>query len=233
MHPLETRYALLRMTGDAVGRPLTPQNNFPGPVDPAPSRIVVPVASRFHRDYPAARRETGAFSCVLCRSCTSSQPPAQPTQALLEAMRKLADREIKAGRMIDTGGLMPIATGAQVRVTGGELGVVDWPLHRGQGGDRRLCDLRAAQQGGGGGARGRIHAAPQGPHAGLGRHLRGPRLRGFRRPVSANRRRIDACASCTSWWPRNRCCRIPHCGRRSTRWPSARSRPAACSIPAR
>ena len=34
-----------------------------------------------------------------------------PTPALMEAMGKLADREIKAGRMIDTGGLMPLRHG--------------------------------------------------------------------------------------------------------------------------
>lgn len=59
---------------------------------------------------------------------TSPQPPAQPTPALLEAMHKLADREIKAGRMVDTGGLMPLATGAQVRIADGTLSVVDGPF---------------------------------------------------------------------------------------------------------
>lgn len=59
---------------------------------------------------------------------TSPQPPAQPTPALLEAMHKLADREIKSGRMVDTGGLMPLATGAQVRVRDGELSIVDGPF---------------------------------------------------------------------------------------------------------
>ncbi|UGY19257.1 YciI family protein [Bradyrhizobium septentrionale] len=58
----------------------------------------------------------------------SSQPPQQPTEALLEAMHKLADREIKAGRMIDNAGLMPLATGAQVRLVGGELSVIDGPF---------------------------------------------------------------------------------------------------------
>lgn len=58
----------------------------------------------------------------------SPQPPAQPTPALLEAMHKLADREIKSGRMVDTGGLMPLATGAQVRVRDGELSIVDGPF---------------------------------------------------------------------------------------------------------
>src|SRR6266403_3119598 len=47
---------------------------------------------------------------------------------LMEAMRKIADREIKAGRMLDSGGLMPVATGAQVKITDGELSVVDGPF---------------------------------------------------------------------------------------------------------
>ncbi|MBR0894369.1 hypothetical protein JQ616_05350 [Bradyrhizobium tropiciagri] len=59
---------------------------------------------------------------------TSPQPAAKPTPALLEAMHTLADREIKAGRMVDTGGLMPLATGAQVRITDGNLNVVDGPF---------------------------------------------------------------------------------------------------------
>ena len=53
---------------------------------------------------------------------------ASPTPDLLEAMHKLADREIKAGRMLDNGGLMPIAMGARVRVADGQLSVIDGPF---------------------------------------------------------------------------------------------------------
>ena len=59
---------------------------------------------------------------------TSEQPVSAPTPALMEAMAKLADREIKAGRMIDSGGLMPRAMGAQVRIRDGALSVVDGPF---------------------------------------------------------------------------------------------------------
>jgi hypothetical protein len=59
---------------------------------------------------------------------TSSQPMRGPTPALMEAMGKLADREIKAGRMLDTGGLMPVAMGAQVKISDGKLSVVDGPF---------------------------------------------------------------------------------------------------------
>jgi hypothetical protein len=51
-----------------------------------------------------------------------------PTPELLDAMNKLADREIKAGRLLDMGGLTPLATGAQVRIACGQLGVVDGPF---------------------------------------------------------------------------------------------------------
>ena len=58
---------------------------------------------------------------------TSAHPNA-PTPELLEAMHKLADREIKAGRMLDNAGLMPVAMGAQVRIKDGKLSVVDGPF---------------------------------------------------------------------------------------------------------
>ena len=51
-----------------------------------------------------------------------------PPPALLDAMHKLADREIKAGRMLDNGGLMPVSMGAQVRVADGRLSVIDGPF---------------------------------------------------------------------------------------------------------
>src|SRR6266851_439645 len=54
--------------------------------------------------------------------------PGPPPPEMMEAMGKLADREIKAGRMLDSGGLMPLAMGAQVRITDGQLGVVDGPF---------------------------------------------------------------------------------------------------------
>jgi hypothetical protein len=57
-----------------------------------------------------------------------SAHPAMPSPELLEAVHKLADREIKAGRMLDSGGLMPLATGAEVRIADGKLSVVDGPF---------------------------------------------------------------------------------------------------------
>lgn len=51
-----------------------------------------------------------------------------PTPELAEAIHKIADREIKAGRMIDTAGLLPLATGARVSIQDGKLSVVDGPF---------------------------------------------------------------------------------------------------------
>jgi hypothetical protein len=57
-----------------------------------------------------------------------SAQSASPTPALLDAMHKLADREIKAGRMLDNGGLTPLSMGAQVRIADGKLSVIDGPF---------------------------------------------------------------------------------------------------------
>ena len=91
----------------------------------------------------------------------------------MEAMHKLADREIKAGRMLDNGGLMPVAMGAQVRVTDGKLTVLDGPFVEAKEviGGYAVFELR------GRGVGGRVHAAPQGLVPGLGRDVRGPRVR--------------------------------------------------------
>ena len=58
----------------------------------------------------------------------SSQPMKGPTPALMEAMGKLTEREIKAGRMVDMGGLMPLQQGVRVSIEGGKLRVTDGPF---------------------------------------------------------------------------------------------------------
>ena len=59
---------------------------------------------------------------------TSPKPATGPTPALMEAMQRISEREIKAGRMLDNGGLMPLATGARVHVADGKLSVTDGPF---------------------------------------------------------------------------------------------------------
>lgn len=51
-----------------------------------------------------------------------------PTPELMEAIGKLTDQEMKAGRLIDTGGLVPLPmSGAQVQLKAGQLKTVDGP----------------------------------------------------------------------------------------------------------
>jgi len=59
---------------------------------------------------------------------TSSQQMTNPTPALMEAVARISEREIKAGRMIDNGGLMPLQTGARVRVADRKISVIDGPF---------------------------------------------------------------------------------------------------------
>ncbi|WFU07904.1 YciI family protein [Rhizobium sp. CB3090] len=61
-------------------------------------------------------------------SIITSAQVGMPTPELMEAIGKLADREIKAGRMIDTAGLMPMETGARVSIKDGKLVIVDGPF---------------------------------------------------------------------------------------------------------
>lgn len=66
------------------------------------------------------------FMSIVTAPATASY--GNPTPELLEAMGKLADREIKAGRMIDNGGLMPLDQGVRVTIAKGELSVLDGPF---------------------------------------------------------------------------------------------------------
>ena len=53
---------------------------------------------------------------------------AAPTPELLEAMHRLATREIAAGRMLDDGGLAPLDTGARITSARGKVAVLDGPF---------------------------------------------------------------------------------------------------------
>ena len=57
-----------------------------------------------------------------------SSQNAAPTPELMEAVHKMAQREIQAGRMLDDGGLVPVAMGAQVTIEKSELRVIDGPF---------------------------------------------------------------------------------------------------------
>ena len=57
-----------------------------------------------------------------------SNHPGPPTPELGEAIRKLSEREVKAGRLVDQGGLMPISMGAEIRVADSKLSLIDGPF---------------------------------------------------------------------------------------------------------
>jgi hypothetical protein len=59
---------------------------------------------------------------------TSPKGHMMPNPGLMEAINKISDREVKAGRMIDNGGLMPVATGARVKISDNKLSVIDGPF---------------------------------------------------------------------------------------------------------
>lgn len=61
-------------------------------------------------------------------SIVTSAHVGPPTPELMEQMNKLAEREFKAGRAVDMGGLLPLAEGARVTLAGGKVSVLDGPF---------------------------------------------------------------------------------------------------------
>ena len=59
---------------------------------------------------------------------TAPQAMQVPSPALMEAIGKISEREIKAGRMIDNGGLMPLQQGARIAIADGKLSITDGPF---------------------------------------------------------------------------------------------------------
>jgi hypothetical protein len=63
------------------------------------------------------------FMCIV-----TSAHAGPPSPELLEAMHKLATREVAAGRLVDDGGLMPLSTGTRVSIENGKLSILDGPF---------------------------------------------------------------------------------------------------------
>lgn len=53
---------------------------------------------------------------------------APPSPELMAAMGRHTEEMMKAGVVVETGGLLPSAMGARVRVAGGRLSVIDGPF---------------------------------------------------------------------------------------------------------
>jgi hypothetical protein len=64
------------------------------------------------------------FMMLVKHSENSGMPP----QELMEAIGKLSEEAGKAGTMIASGGLAPTAQSTRVRISGGQLQVIDGPF---------------------------------------------------------------------------------------------------------
>jgi hypothetical protein len=62
---------------------------------------------------------------TLVKSAESSGPPPRE---LMDAMAKLGEESAKAGVLVETGGLLPSAAGARVRLSKQKLTVIDGPF---------------------------------------------------------------------------------------------------------
>lgn len=66
---------------------------------------------------------------VLVKASEKSGPP--PT-ALLDGIAKLGEEAARAGILVETGGLLPSAAGARIRLSKGKLTVTDGPFTEGK-----------------------------------------------------------------------------------------------------
>ncbi|HEY8258959.1 MAG TPA: YciI family protein [Gemmatimonadales bacterium] len=62
---------------------------------------------------------------IMVKSKESSAPPPKE---LMDGIAQLGQEAAKAGVFVDTGGLLPTAMGARVRVSGGQISVTDGPF---------------------------------------------------------------------------------------------------------
>src|SRR5262245_59283040 len=58
----------------------------------------------------------------------SKEGSGPPPAGLMEAIAKLGEKGVRAGTLVATGGLLPSAAGARVRLAGGKLAIIDGPF---------------------------------------------------------------------------------------------------------
>jgi hypothetical protein len=63
---------------------------------------------------------------VMVKSAEQAAGP--PPLKLMQAIARLGEEAAKAGAFIETGGLLPSATGARIRLAAGEITVMDGPF---------------------------------------------------------------------------------------------------------
>ena len=62
---------------------------------------------------------------IMVKSTENAGPPPEP---LMAAIAKLGEEAMRAGVMVETGGLLPSSMGARVRLSAGKLIVTDGPF---------------------------------------------------------------------------------------------------------
>ena len=62
---------------------------------------------------------------IMVKSAEAAGPPPQ---ALMDAIAKLGEESAREGVLVETGGLLPSAMGARVRLAGGKLTTTDGPF---------------------------------------------------------------------------------------------------------
>jgi len=65
---------------------------------------------------------------MMVKADTDYEAGAPPDPKLMAAMAEYAEKMIKAGVVLQTGGLLPSSKGARVRVANGKLTVTDGPF---------------------------------------------------------------------------------------------------------
>jgi len=58
----------------------------------------------------------------------SSEKSGPPPKELMDAIAKLAEEAVKAGTMVDSGGLVPTAMSTRVRLSRGQVTTIDGPF---------------------------------------------------------------------------------------------------------
>jgi hypothetical protein len=82
---------------------------------------------------------------IMVKSVENAGPPPM---ALMAAIMKLGEEATRAGAMVETGGLLPSAMGARVRLSAGKLAVTDGPFveTREEVGGYAVYDVKSKQE---------------------------------------------------------------------------------------
>jgi len=87
----------------------------------------------FNRSRPSGnsapdRKLKGDMKMRFMMIVKSAEKWGFPPKELMDAIGKLSEEAVKAGTMIGNGGLLPTAKGTRVRLSGGQVTVIDGPF---------------------------------------------------------------------------------------------------------